>query len=224
MGGLTDAAKPLVIFDLDGTLIDSAPDIHAGVLDTLASEDLEPITFAQTRSFIGKGVPALMDQVRAALGLHEDADQKARMVAHFTKLYETSVGETVLYPGVIEALDALQAQGFELALCTNKPELPTYAVIDHFDMRARFVAWAFGDGPYKRKPDPAPVQHVMSQAGAASAIYVGDSETDAATAKAAGLPFLLFTEGYRKTPVEDLLHHAAFSDFAELPALVGELS
>jgi len=210
-----------LIFDLDGTLIDSAPDIHAGVLATLQNEGLAAdITFAQTRSFIGKGVPALIEQVRDAKGLHADPDQTQRMVTYFTKLYETAVEHTQLYPNVREVLTALNSQGHPLAICTNKPEAPTFAVLDHFGLTDLFRAFAFGDGPYKRKPDPAPVRHVLDQLGVENAIYIGDSETDAATAANAELPFYLFTQGYRKTPVDQIPHAHTFDDFNELPSLL----
>lgn len=211
---------PALIFDLDGTLIDSAPDIHAGALQVLDAEGLPPVTFAQTRSFIGRGVPMLIAQIREAHGLGPDPDQAARMVDMFEALYETAVNHTVLYPGALDILTDLKSKGFSLALCTNKPEAPTHAVLAHFGLSDLFDALAFGDGPYPRKPDPAPVAHVMAALGTDHAIYIGDSETDAATAQAAGLPFFLFTEGYRKTPVDGIAHTASFSDFTALPSMI----
>jgi phosphoglycolate phosphatase len=144
------------------------------------------------------------------------------MVARFMQLYETAVSQTELYPGVPEALETLRASGHRLAICTNKPEAPTRAVLDHFALTPLFDALAFGDGPYPRKPDPAPVAHVLGALRQEVGLYIGDSETDAATAQAAGLPFLLFTEGYRKLTVEEIPHDAAFDAFKDLPALVAE--
>ncbi|MEL7117358.1 MAG: HAD-IA family hydrolase [Pseudomonadota bacterium] len=206
-----------LIFDLDGTLIDSAPDIHAGVLDALQTEDLPPITYAQTRSFIGRGVSALFAQVRAALGVPDDPEQTDRMIRQFNARYETVFAKTVLYPNVMSALRTMKARGHTLALCTNKPEGPTHAALAHFGMTDLFAVKTFGDGPYARKPDPAPVFHILAALGTSNALYIGDSETDAQTAHAAEIPFLLFTEGYRKAPVDTLAAAAKFSDFSALP-------
>ena len=123
---------------------------------------------------------------------------------------------------VIAALEALQAQGHVLGLCTNKPLAPTHAVLDHLNLSRFFGAVVGGDSLPVRQPDPAPLQATLAALGANphKTLYVGDSEVDAETAQRAGLPFLLFTEGYRKTPVEDLPHRAAFRDFADLAGLV----
>ena len=213
-----------IIFDLDGTLIDSAPDIHAGVIDMLRAEGLPETTFQETKSFIGKGVAALISQVLAAKGIAETPELVDRLSRRFHETYETAVTLTNFYPGAEACLRQLHADGFQLGLCTNKPEAPTHAVLKHLGIHELFTGFAFGDGPYARKPDPAPVRHVIDQMHARHFLYVGDSETDAATAKNAGLPMALFTEGYRKTPVEDLYHDARFDHFDQLRAIVDRLA
>jgi len=213
-----------IIFDLDGTLIDSAPDIHAGITKMLQAEDLPETTFAETKSFIGKGVPALISQCLAAKGVTEDPGQIDRMTRHFHTIYETQINLTTFYPGVESTLRQLHADGFKLGLCTNKPEIPTHAALKHFGIADLFTGLAFGDGPYPRKPDPAPVRHVIDQLPARHFLYVGDSETDATTAHNAGLPMALFTEGYRKTPVDQLPHDASFSHFDQLRAIIDWLA
>ncbi len=215
----------VVIFDLDGTLIDSAPDIHAASNRVLAEDGLPPLSFDQVRSFIGKGVPHLVARLLDASGEAPDgpsfAPRHAAMVARFTAGYEDAVGLTQPYPGVLAALDALA--DMRLGICTNKPLAPTLAVLRHLGMEARFAAILGGDSLPVRKPDPAPLLETLRALGGGPVVYVGDSEVDAQTAAAAGLPFALYTQGYRHSPVADLPHDAAFDDFAALPGIVARL-
>jgi phosphoglycolate phosphatase len=216
-----------VIFDLDGTLIDSAPDIHRVANEVLALEGLAAISFAQARSFIGNGVPVFVERALAAQGAQgapADPDRRDRMAAAFVARYETSHELTTLYPGVPEALDSLAARGHPLGLCTNKPYGPTLAALRHFGLSGRFTAVVGGDSLPARKPDPAPLLHALALLGAPRAIFVGDSEVDAETARRAALPFALYTEGYRRDPIEAIRHAARFDDFAALPALVLRLA
>lgn len=209
-----------MIFDLDGTLIDSAPDIHAAGNAVLAAEGLPPVTLVQARGFIGAGAPTFVARLVAAqagtLPEAARADLHTRMLARFMERYETAVTLTRLYPGAVEALDALRTAGLRLGLCTNKPEGPTRAVLRHFGLTEHFDAVVGGDTLPQRKPDPAPLRRAMADLGVARCLYVGDSEIDAETAAAAGQVFALFTEGYRKTPVSELAHSFAFSDYSAL--------
>lgn len=209
-----------LIFDLDGTLIDSVPDIHAASNAVLAAHGFAPLTLPQVCGFIGKGVPHLVHCLLAASEADPHGPLHAQMVADFTARYEEAVGLTALYPGVREALAALKARGHRLGLCTNKPMAPTLAVLAHFGLGDTFDAVIAGDSLPVRKPDPQPLLKVLWMLGDGRALYIGDSETDAETARAAGLPLILFTEGYRKTPVAELPHAIAFSDFAMLEGIV----
>lgn len=206
-----------VVFDLDGTLIDSAPDIQA-VANTLLSPHGAQITLAQTHNFIGNGVAVFITRMLAAVELPETLH--ADLLQAFKAAYLTAVHHTHTYPGVIPALEALQAQGHTLGICTNKPIKPCMAVMDHLDLTRHFDTFWGGDSLAVHKPDPAPLHAAFSALGEGPCIYVGDSEVDAQTAVAAGVPFLLFTEGYRKTAVDEIPHTAAFSDFSELAELV----
>lgn len=215
--------RAAVIFDLDGTLIDSAPDIHAAANRVLRGEGLEEQSFEQVRSFIGRGVPHLIRQLLIAAGHGEDDARHTRMTNHFVAGYEEAVGLTRPYPGVAEALEHLRAAGHPLGICTNKPEAATRAVLAHLGLDAPFSVIVGGDSLPVRKPDPAPLHLAVSRLDQPLAIFVGDSEIDAETALAAGLPFLLFTEGYRKSPVEALPQIGRFSHHAELPGLIAAL-
>jgi len=213
-----------VIFDLDGTLIDSVPDVHALANRVLAEHSFGPLTLPQVRGFIGKGVPHLIERLLEAVGEDPSGPRHAPMVARFTEGYLNAVTLTTCYPGVIAALDALLAMGCPLGICTNKPLVPTRAVLKHLGLTGYFTTVTGGDSLTTRKPDAAPLHATVKAMGEGPALFVGDSETDAATAQNAAVPFLLFTEGYRKAPAKDLPHDALFSDFADLPGLVFQLS
>jgi phosphoglycolate phosphatase len=210
----------LIIFDLDGTLIDSAPDICAAGNAVLALHGVEPMTLPEATGFIGSGAGILVQRMMAARGL--DPALHPTLLAQFLERYETAVHLTTLYPGVMQALDDLSSAGHTLGLCTNKPEAPTRAVLRHFGLTDRFAAVVGGDTLAVRKPDPAPLLACQTALGGGPTIYVGDSEVDAETAQRAGLPFALFTKGYRKAPVDTLPHAHAFDDFASLAEIVSQ--
>jgi phosphoglycolate phosphatase len=215
--------RAAVIFDLDGTLIDSAPDIHAAANRVLRAEGLPEQSFAQILGFVGRGVPNLVRQMLNAAGHGQDDALLDRVTERFMAGYEAAVGLTLPYPGVAEALDSLRAAGHPLGICTNKPEAAARSILAHLDLSGPFAVIVGGDSLPVRKPDPAPLHLAVAQLGRPRAVFVGDSEVDAETAVAAGLPFLLFTEGYRKTSVEDLPQTGRFSDYADLPGLIAAM-
>lgn len=212
----------IVIFDLDGTLIDSAPDIHATANAVLADEELEGFDLATIRGFVGRGVPVLVEQMLNARGI-SDPSRAERMIGNLVARYETAVTLTKPYPGVVAALEQLRSDGHALGVCTNKPVLPAQAVLRHLELEPMFDVVIGGDSGLPRKPDPAMLLKAQQELGCSAAAYVGDSEVDAETAEAAGLPFFLFTEGYRKAAPETLPHRALFSDFAALPGLIASV-
>lgn len=210
---------PALIFDLDGTLIDSVPDIHAASNEVLAENGFAPLTLMQVRSFIGRGVPHLVHCLLEASGAGGDELLQARLTADFIARYDGAVGLTALFPGVREALTAFRGAGHPLAICTNKPLAPTSAVLRHFEIEPLFATIIGGDSLPARKPDPTPLLKAHQMLGGGRALYIGDSEVDAETAERAVRPFALFTGGYRKTPVEAIRHDRSFADFADLPAI-----
>lgn len=209
-----------LIFDLDGTLLDSAPDIHAVSNAVLEQYGYAPLSFDRVRSFIGHGVPHLVGCLLEASGAKPGGDLAERMIPDFNRIYEQAVTLTVPFPGVLAALHELRAAGHPLAICTNKPMGPTRTTLGHFGLTPLFDTVIGGDSLPTRKPDPAPLRQALADLGGGPALYIGDSEVDAETAQRAALPFLLFTEGYRKAAIENLPHAAAFSDFAALPGIV----
>lgn len=207
-----------IVFDLDGTLIDSAPDICAAVNKMLSDQGIAPLTLVAFTAFIGNGLPHLVGLVIDATGLdriHHEALTKV-VLGHYLDGNGT---KTTLYPGVRAVLETLHHEGHQLGLCTNKPLTPARAILDHFALSRLFSTIIGGDSLAQRKPHPAPLLATFSALGQPG-LYVGDSEVDAETAQRAQVPFALFTEGYRKTPVADLPHSWSFSQFAALPEIV----
>lgn len=221
-GGKGGAMAVSVIFDLDGTLIDSLPDIHATLNRVVAARGLAPFSTAEVAGFVGLGAGVLIDRALAAR--LRPASEAPEVLAAFLAQYESAVHLTRLYPGVRDALGALAGRGHRLGLCTNKPLAPTRALLAHFGLTGMFGAVLGGDSLPLRKPDPAPLLKTNILLGAGPMVFVGDSEVDAETAARAGVPFLLYTQGYRHSPPEALPHTAQFDDFAALPGLVAQIS
>ncbi|OYU19619.1 MAG: phosphoglycolate phosphatase [Rhodobacteraceae bacterium PARR1] len=208
-----------VIFDLDGTLVDSAADIHAAVNLLLTEEGHPGLTRAQVTAMVGAGVGVLLDRVIAATGLNPAG--RDRLLTRFMLIYEQgSANLTQPYPGVSAALADLSRAGLTLGLCTNKPLRPTLAILTALGWQDHFASVICGDSLPTRKPDPAMLHACVAGVGGGPVLFVGDSEVDAETAHAAGVGFLLFTEGYRKSPVSALNPLASFNGYAGLPALV----
>jgi phosphoglycolate phosphatase len=207
-----------IVFDLDGTLIDSAPDLRAAVNAMLRDQAQAPLDLATITSFIGNGVPQLVRLAMQARGL--DMTRHEALTANMLNHYNAGNSAlTTLYSGVREVLETLHRDGHHLGLCTNKPIAPTRDLLQHFDLTDLFSAIIGGDSLPERKPHAAPLLATFKALGG-SGIYVGDSEVDAQTAQNANIPFALFTEGYRKTPVAVLPHDWSFSSFTALPAII----
>ncbi|CAN0604604.1 unnamed protein product, partial [Ectocarpus sp. 12 AP-2014] len=149
-----------IVFDLDGTLIDSAPDIGGVANKTLEARGLAPITLAQTRDFVGNGVNVFVKKMRAARGIG-DAEH-AEILAEYLVHYETAVELTVPYPGVETALEDLRAGGHQLGICTNKPIKPTLVVLRHLGLERFFQTVIGGDSLSVHKPDPAPLEKAFA--------------------------------------------------------------
>ncbi len=211
-----------VIFDLDGTLVDSAPDIRASVNKMLAEEGLPELDLPTVISFIGNGLPVLVQRVMAHFQIADS--EFLRLSARVLEIYNASTSEhTVTYEGVREVLDALLAQGVRMGVCTNKPKQPAMHVLDGLDLSKYFDVVVGGDSFEKRKPDPLPLLETIGETPLQDVLYVGDSEVDAETAQRAGVTFALFTEGYRKTPVEDIPHDRQFSTWGALLAVLEDV-
>ncbi len=210
-----------VLFDLDGTLIDSLPSITDAANAVLSEQNLPPIGQDKTVGFVGRGERVFVERMIAATDLDPDAFDA--LLARFVEHYKVSAASVRLMPGARDAVDVLRDVGYPLGLVTNKPRAPLGPTIDAAGLADAFDIVLAGDDLERRKPDPLPLAVAMERLGGETCLYVGDSDVDAETAKNAGVPFALYTEGIRTMPVESLPHDAAFDDFRDLPGIVRKL-
>lgn len=214
------------MFDLDGTLVDSAPAIRAVANELLAriAPGIAPLSLAETRALIGNGASAFLHGALETRAINDPGAFASRL-ALFLEIYEAAPGDAnVAYRGAVAAIAELRRAGHRIGLCTNKPTGPTISVLEALGLGEAFAAVVAGDTLAERKPHPAPLIETVRRLGGGPALYVGDSEVDAETAAAAGIDFVLHTEGYRKAPVDRLVHAARFSDFQELAVIVDRLA
>lgn len=213
---------PAVIFDLDGTLIDSAPSIRAAVNAMLSEVERPPLSLAEVKRFIGNGLPVLVTRVMAARGLQSSREEEifTRVSGHYARLSREAPH---FYPGALEALKRLAIQGHRLGLCTNKPVKLAQAILEECSIADFFEAVLGGDSLPVRKPDPQHLLATVEKLGGGPAIFVGDSEIDAETAERAALPFLLFTGGYAKRPVAEIPAAARFDHHDALARHIADL-
>ena len=219
---MTDTAPKSIVFDLDGTLIDSAPDIHAAVNRMLSDLGLADLSLREVTGFIGNGLPNLVRLVMEARSIAaSDEDRAQQLVVQHLSAHPADL--TKPYPGMIEALTSLRDSGYRLGICTNKLHRPSILALDALKLSYLFDVVIGGDTLPVRKPDPKPLHEAFRQLGGQPVLYVGDSEVDAATAENAAIPFGLYLKGYRKTSPEDLTTHFSFEDFSELPGHLARL-
>ncbi|MEH6642480.1 phosphoglycolate phosphatase [Vreelandella glaciei] len=200
--------KRLVAFDLDGTLIDSVPDLSSAVGKMLNDLDLPEPGEAKVRDWVGNGAPVLVERA-LAWALQDTPEPKRQQRAYdaFMAHYGAAPNTlTTLYPGVKQALRALHQQGMTLVLITNKPERFIEPLLKHFELRDFFTLWVGGDSLAEKKPHPLPLLHAAQhcQIPPAECVMVGDSRHDIAAGKAAGFTTLALPYGYNHgEPIEN---------------------
>jgi phosphoglycolate phosphatase len=206
----------VVAFDLDGTLADTAQDLAAALNHALAALGRPVVPPESVRHLVGHGARALLRRGLAVSGEAPEALVDEGL-PHFIDFYAANICRgTRPYAGVEAALDALRAVGAKPALCTNKPERLTRLLIEALGWNGRFDSVVGGDSLAVRKPDPAPLHEAVARAGGGTAAFVGDSITDADTARAAGIPFVAVSFGFSDRPVEALGADAVIDDYARL--------
>ena len=217
---------PTVIFDLDGTLVDSAPDLVATLNVIFAREGLPPVAYDTARNLVGGGARSMIERSLAAQARKLDAAGVDSLVKDFVEHYAAHIADrSRAFPGLDAALDELAAGGCRFAVCTNKLEWLSVRLLDALGLSNRFAAICGADTFGLQKPHPDLLRRTIARAGGepAHAVMVGDSVSDIATARAAGVPVVAVDHGYTETPVSELGADRVISTFAELPSAVFDL-
>jgi phosphoglycolate phosphatase len=214
-----------IVFDLDGTLIDSAPDIAHALNRAAKRRGIEPFPLDQVKEMIGGGVPKLVGRALQARGL--PADGLMPLVEEFIALYrENLTTNTTIYEGGRELLAQLHGEGRRLGICTNKNHELTVEILQQLDLMKYFGSVLGEREGRPRKPDPAPLLEVVAELGAfpQNALMAGDSEADVACARAAKMPVLVVDFGYSRTAPPALGADAVISRLSDLPRLFSSLT
>lgn len=218
-----DLAGFTVAFDLDGTLIDTAPDLIGALNVVLVEEGLPPAPMTAVRQLIGHGLRAMLPRAYALAGVPISEAQVTELWPRLLEVYKSRIAdESVPFPGCLDALANLRARGCKLAVCTNKAEGLARLLLDALDMSRCFDAVVGGDTLPVRKPDPAPLREAILRAGGdpSRALLVGDASPDVGAAKAAGLPCLIASFGYNDAPPAELGGDRLFSHYSELEEII----
>ena len=214
----------LLVFDLDGTLVDSVMDLRAALNEVLRERGHRALSRAEVKHMIGDGVPALVARALAASGA--DPAEAPMALPRFLEIYEANPTQLSRpYPGVPETLATLRRRGYRTAICTNKPQQATLAVMQGLDLLPLFDGIAGGDRFPVRKPHPGHLLQLIAELGArpeASAM-IGDNENDAAAAHSAAVPLVLVRYGYARVEPESLMADALLDHFSELPGALERL-
>ncbi len=216
-----------IVFDLDGTLAETAPDLIDALNFVLAGDGIAPVPVEAARSMLGAGARALIERgyARAERDL-----TKARLDAlfvEFLNFYNAHIADkSTLFPGVEACLDRFAAAGWRLAVCTNKLEYSSNLLLEKLGVRDRFVFVCGQDTFGVAKPDPRPLRETVARAGGRldRSVMIGDSLTDIRTARAAGIPVVAVDFGYTDTPVAQLGPDRVVSHFDALDAAVRALT
>ena len=219
-------AAPIIVYDLDGTLADTAADLMGALNAVLTHEGLAPLPVENAGSMLGAGGRALIERGFAAAGRELAPLKLEALFGDFLAHYNTHIDEqTRLYPGVEDALSAFARDGWLQAICTNKMEGSAKLLMEKLGVAKRFAFICGQDTFGVGKPDPKPLIGTIAAAGgvSGSAIAVGDSVTDIKTARAAGLPIIAVDYGYTDVPVAELGPDRVISHFSELAAACAAL-
>lgn len=223
---MTSLSGVTLAFDLDGTLVDTAPDL-IGVLNVMLQDrGLPPVPLASARHLVGRGALIMLEHGFREAGADFGREDASALLDEFVALYLARIArESRPFDGVIETLDRFAADGARLVVVTNKYTNLSVALLDALDLTRRFAFVAGPDVVSERKPSGAHLREAVLAAGGdpARCLMVGDSAPDVACARALGAPVVLVGFGYTETPAEDLGADAVISAFDELPPVVARL-
>jgi phosphoglycolate phosphatase len=220
------SASPLIVFDLDGTLVDTAPDLIGSLNTILTREGMGPLPLSSARNMIGGGARKLLERGLEAEGRTVTAAEMDRLVEDFIAHYADHIADQSRpFEGLEIALDRLSAAGCMLAVCTNKREWLSKRLLDRLGLSDRFAAVCGADTFGVAKPDPVILRQTVVRAGGqiSSTIMVGDAGTDVGVARRAGVPVIGVTFGYTEVPIAELNPDVVISHMRELPGAVSGL-
>jgi phosphoglycolate phosphatase len=218
--------SPALLFDLDGTLVDTAPDLLGALNAVLISEERQTVDPTTLRHMVGHGARALIEQAMAATGERAAPERLPQLVDRFIAHYRAHIVDgSRAFPGVEETLVQLRRGGARLAVLTNKPQVLTEPILENLNLAQHFAVIC-GAGRYDyNKPDARVVEHVVRELGGegTGAVMIGDSVTDVATARAANIPVVLLSYGYTPESVHTLGGDLVIDDFSDVPDAVWRL-
>jgi len=213
-----------VVWDLDGTIIDSAPDLGGALNTLLQNHGKPPVDENRVRSMIGNGVAKLIERGFSECGSPVGETELQSLQPEFMSIYcARATRLSRLYPGAESAIRAFHESGVSQAVCTNKPELVSRSILDDMNLARYFEIVVGGDTLQYRKPHPLPLQSCLDALGSKvdSTLMIGDSAVDVETAQAVGMTVGVVTHGYARQPVETLGADFLISDLAALPGELG---
>jgi phosphoglycolate phosphatase len=216
----------IVVFDLDGTLVDTAPDLINALNFVLDREGLPPVPLHSARTMIGGGARRLIERGLELEGRSASLEEITRLTSDFVDHYAAHIAdESRPFEGLESALDDLSARGYRFAVCTNKLEWLSKLLLDQLRLSSRFSAICGADTFGVSKPDPAILRQTIARAGGdlSSAIMVGDAGPDVGAARRAGIPVIGVGFGYTEVPIADLKPDRLIHHMSELPAAVDGL-
>jgi phosphoglycolate phosphatase len=227
----TDSEFPMtsprmIVFDLDGTLVDTAPDLISALNYVLDREGLPPVPLQSARNMIGAGARKLIERGLELEGRAVSVDDISRLTKDFVDYYSVHIADASRpFEGLEAALDDLQAQGCRFAVCTNKLEWLSKLLLDQLGLSPRFAAICGADTFGVAKPDPVILQQTVARAGGqmSSAIMVGDAGPDVGVARRAGIPVIGVEFGYTDVPIAELKPDRLIGHMRDLPDAVNSL-
>jgi phosphoglycolate phosphatase len=212
-----------IVFDLDGTLVDTAPDLIATLNLILEREKLPAMAYEEAHQLIGGGARTMIQRALVADGKDAAKPELDRLFGQFVDHYAAHIADrSRVFPGVEAALDDLSAAGYRLAVCTNKLEWLSVRLLDALGLTSRFAAICGQDTFGMQKPDPRVLRLTIEKAGGepTKAVMVGDSGTDVRTSRAAAIPVIAVDFGYSEVPIHSLGPDRIISSYSELPAAI----
>ena len=225
-----DSAPPswprAVVFDLDGTLVDSAPDIMTALNATLAADALAPFDVERVKTMVGGGSRRLIERALVAHGESAKTSRVDRLVDIFEAVYaDNPCRDTRIFPGAVALMETLAARGVRLGMCTNKPGVVTLRLLEALDLARHFGAVVTGSDGLAKKPDAAMLAATFAKLGctADEGIMIGDSAADVGCARAAGCPVVLVSFGYTQEPAAVLGADAVVDSFDAIEAILQTL-